>query len=840
MNELTPEMRKPPAGIVPQPPTDQDLEKIRNYKITKSEEQLIFDQTRQTKYQWMKQLLRRLLKTVLGARQCCSEGQLYYLIFSEVGKELELQRKATTRGMTQRTAVNRRSEINKALQGVGIPGNVAEASLFPRAVYEQINDDKEEAQERQSQFFYTVSEAEALINKARELLDSEKGSEIFAGLGLLIGRRNGELLSGGFAKASSHSIYVWNLSKTPNNICIEIPTLCESEKVISCIKRLRSLYENEVEMILSKHDSVNSTGFKAELNPIFKGASDAAREHFSPLLKVWQPTDSSENSKIYAHLFRGLYASIAQLYFYPGGVNEVNYRSYIQGHFGRNGTGIAMTSRNNYDRFFCSDRTEGAKGLKLEEWGVEPLDVQSLMAGVRENDGFPQAWPYPDMVINPPEKDEPNKSDRADAQDSPLGTEVGDRDIEQESEAVTAPQSDRASEVRDLAMAPEQEAVTTEVGDRALELDSASVTDAGDCAFSLEQEALTTEVGDRGIEPDRATDIEAELTAVKERLGVLEDLVMQGNYHQNGVSAMNGTVTKSKEPAEVGQKLKRLSQEVELAWEREAARDAEIMDLKNQIKQKDLEIKRLKLKLVMSDPQSMTDRELTPEVRCQLSEKEFQREVLGLFEKLDKSYNYGGLVPIWHLRQEIGSRVSREDFNKYLMEMQAQKLFYLQSGEHRDATDEQKMHSITSEVRGLLFYASDPGSLVNESNEKRSQHSQTEPNKLVKEIEVPVSLALGRRSKAAQETYFTMLNDVVNAIQSHNQQERSRYFISQSSVMKFLRCKGISAPQKVISAYFEMFDNEIKAHNRTFQISQKSSTSPETLPIEIQWVEVSG
>ncbi|MBC6480919.1 MAG: hypothetical protein GDA56_27210 [Hormoscilla sp. GM7CHS1pb] len=90
------------------------------------------------------------------------------------------------------------------------------------------------------------------------------------------------------------------------------------------------------------------------------------------------------------------------------------------------------------------------------------------------------------------------------------------------------------------------------------------------------------------------------------------------------------------------------------------------------------------------------------------SYEDFKSKILALFEKLDKGYNYSGLVPIWHLRREFREGVGREQFNEWMMEMQAQKLFYLQSGEARGATDDQKQDSITSEVRGLLFYASQP------------------------------------------------------------------------------------------------------------------------------------
>ncbi|WP_293130723.1 hypothetical protein [Microcoleus sp. bin38.metabat.b11b12b14.051] len=86
----------------------------------------------------------------------------------------------------------------------------------------------------------------------------------------------------------------------------------------------------------------------------------------------------------------------------------------------------------------------------------------------------------------------------------------------------------------------------------------------------------------------------------------------------------------------------------------------------------------------------------------------FKSQALALFEKLDKGYNYSGLVPIWHLRRELGERVSREDFQDLIMQMQGDRLFYLQSGEARGATDEQKRDSISDDVRGLLFFASKP------------------------------------------------------------------------------------------------------------------------------------
>ena len=90
------------------------------------------------------------------------------------------------------------------------------------------------------------------------------------------------------------------------------------------------------------------------------------------------------------------------------------------------------------------------------------------------------------------------------------------------------------------------------------------------------------------------------------------------------------------------------------------------------------------------------------------SYEEFKSEILDLFDKLDKSYSHSGLVPIWQIRKEVENRLQRDQFNAWIMDMQAEQLLYLQSGEARGATEEQKQDSINSEIRGLLFFVSKP------------------------------------------------------------------------------------------------------------------------------------
>ena len=90
------------------------------------------------------------------------------------------------------------------------------------------------------------------------------------------------------------------------------------------------------------------------------------------------------------------------------------------------------------------------------------------------------------------------------------------------------------------------------------------------------------------------------------------------------------------------------------------------------------------------------------------SYEEFKSRALELFERLNKDFNYSGLVPIWHIRHEMDSSVKREEFNEWLMTMQGEQLLYLQRGQARGVTDDQMQGSITDDVRGLLFFVSYP------------------------------------------------------------------------------------------------------------------------------------
>jgi hypothetical protein len=84
---------------------------------------------------------------------------------------------------------------------------------------------------------------------------------------------------------------------------------------------------------------------------------------------------------------------------------------------------------------------------------------------------------------------------------------------------------------------------------------------------------------------------------------------------------------------------------------------------------------------------------------------EFKSVTLEVYDKLNQNYNLDDLVAIYRIRREIGDRVSREDFNEWLLEMQADDILQLQGGSLSDSDPGKLEDSITTPVSGLRCYA---------------------------------------------------------------------------------------------------------------------------------------
>jgi hypothetical protein len=84
---------------------------------------------------------------------------------------------------------------------------------------------------------------------------------------------------------------------------------------------------------------------------------------------------------------------------------------------------------------------------------------------------------------------------------------------------------------------------------------------------------------------------------------------------------------------------------------------------------------------------------------------EFKSVALEVYDKLNQNYNLDDLVPIYRIRREIGDRVSREDFNEWLLEIQGDDIFQLMTGEIPDFNSDKREDSITIPGVGLRSYA---------------------------------------------------------------------------------------------------------------------------------------
>jgi hypothetical protein len=84
---------------------------------------------------------------------------------------------------------------------------------------------------------------------------------------------------------------------------------------------------------------------------------------------------------------------------------------------------------------------------------------------------------------------------------------------------------------------------------------------------------------------------------------------------------------------------------------------------------------------------------------------EFKQVALGVYDRLNRDYNMDNLVPIYRIRREIGDRVSRSEFDEWLLEMQTQDICQLIGGEMPELTPDKAEDSIKTALGGVRYYA---------------------------------------------------------------------------------------------------------------------------------------
>ncbi|QKQ76762.1 hypothetical protein [Nostoc sp. TCL240-02] len=88
-----------------------------------------------------------------------------------------------------------------------------------------------------------------------------------------------------------------------------------------------------------------------------------------------------------------------------------------------------------------------------------------------------------------------------------------------------------------------------------------------------------------------------------------------------------------------------------------------------------------------------------------VSYDEFKSVALEVYDKLNYEYNFNNLVPIYRIRRGIGDRISRTEFNDWLLETQADDILQLQGGSVEDSAPDKIEDSVATELDGLRCYA---------------------------------------------------------------------------------------------------------------------------------------
>ena len=102
-------------------------------------------------------------------------------------------------------------------------------------------------------------------------------------------------------------------------------------------------------------------------------------------------------------------------------------------------------------------------------------------------------------------------------------------------------------------------------------------------------------------------------------------------------------------------------------------------------------------------PKSSTPSQPKPKTTPIKSYDDFKGEIASVYDRLNKDYNLGDLVPIHRIRRELGNRVSREQFDKWLFDIQADDHVQLMGGALPNATQADKDDAL--QIRGALrFY----------------------------------------------------------------------------------------------------------------------------------------
>ena len=214
-----------------------------------------------------------------------------------------------------------------------------------------------------------ITNPDALVSRAEELLKGTQWSQLALGITLATGRRLTEVLkTAKFSPKTAYTLWFEGQLKTKDRVLppYEIPTLVEARLVLDAVKRLRESLDGS----RLSNDEVSS-----QYGPIVRKLAD---QQLGDLIEK-----RSKDVNLYTHLSRCIYGRLCVLYFCPPKIFDLHYMATILGHFWYFDEKDEKRRQNlqstlHYYDYVIGDghgNVDGRRGIRLTEPGVVVIDA---------------------------------------------------------------------------------------------------------------------------------------------------------------------------------------------------------------------------------------------------------------------------------------------------------------------------------------------------------------------------------------------------------------------------------------------------------------------------------
>lgn len=269
---------------------------------------------------------------------------------------------------------NYRSNLAQAIKAVSPRHPAIELVQLSTESYRDLGEAQAIRLAERHSVFISPEQAEELVALARKLIKSSEWSEVGAGLAVLIGRRISEILTSDYAPKSAWTIWFSGFAKKKKiqtEIEIEIPTLAPADEVLRAIEKLHR-YLGKSQILKEAQGDIQAAR-KLSYSRYAKGVCAECDRQFAELIPP-----RSGRDRLYTHIFRAVYATVATHWFCPPYVLPHQYKAEIQGHFtiGKDGQKLpSYGSRGNYDDYAIGDGKGNLGGIGIKLGTLPELEV---------------------------------------------------------------------------------------------------------------------------------------------------------------------------------------------------------------------------------------------------------------------------------------------------------------------------------------------------------------------------------------------------------------------------------------------------------------------------------